>query len=177
MKPKAKKKKKPRCNCWRETTFCKNHEYLDKIYSKFIKKHKLKSISGSLDGTGRKVYKKWGSKWVYKFPLNSAGIRDNRFEAIAYRNKHLVTNDYNEPVGKYLAKCVLLNHDILRMEKLTSTYCYANKPELMRIDGGQGGYDKKRRYKLYDYSVNIKLNGKYRGVSFAKKGTQDVLYI
>jgi hypothetical protein len=174
MKPKA--KGKPRCNCWRSSEFCETHKYLDDIYSKFIKKHKLKRIDG-FNGSGRRVYKKWGSKWVYKFPINSAGIRDNRFEALAYRNRHLATNGYNEPVGKYLAKCVLLNHDILRMEKLTGTNEFSEHSELSCIDRGQGGYDKKRKYKLYDYSVNIKLNGKYRGVSFAKKGTKDVLYI
>jgi hypothetical protein len=175
MKPKA--KGKPRCNCWRSSEFCETHKYLDDIYSKFIKKHKLKAVNGFNSASGRRVCKKWGSKWVYKFPINSAGIRDNRFEALAYKNRHLVTNNYKRPIGKYLAKCVLLNHDILRMEKLTSTDSFCHISELEDIDGGQGGYDKKRKYKLYDYSVNITLNGKYRGVNWAKKGTKDVLYI
>jgi hypothetical protein len=181
MKPKAKAKKKPKarkpgCNCYRSGYFCKIHEHLNDIYDSFIKNHKLKEI-GNREGTGRSVYSKKGCKWVYKLPMNSAGIRDNRFEALAYKHRNLVTNQDNKPIGQYLAKCVLLDNYILRMEKLFGTGNFCNNVDLEGIDGGQGGRDKKRKYKLYDYSVNITLNGKYRGVCWNKKGTQDVLYI
>lgn len=139
------------CQCSRGDNFCNYHKRLSDVYESFIKSRKLK-YKGT--GSSRRAFA--SKRFVYKFPCNSAGIVDNKIEAILYKKRQHVTCD-RVKIGKYLAKCVLLKNNILRMEKLKIRH---NGNLNFETDGNQGGYNKNGKWKLYDYSLCVNYKGR-----------------
>ncbi|HVT62623.1 MAG TPA: hypothetical protein VHD33_03960 [Legionellaceae bacterium] len=164
-------KKRNKCKCiWNEETWCDHHSHMHGVYKNIIKKRRLKYIG---DGCSRIGYR--NKKFVYKIPKNAVGIRHNKIEALAYKYRQHVTNLNNKPIGQYLARCVLLKNNVLRMERIQQEG-WPDTPELSLIledvDCNQGGFDRNGHWKIYDYSIGIKI--KRKGMWTGWRGGVDI---
>jgi hypothetical protein len=124
-------------------------------------------------GGSRTTYSRKGSNYVYKVPSDRYGYLDNWFESLVWQERaHL--RAHNIPMGDRIARCSMLPSGVLVMEKMENARHWAHSIEMATqidptlandpattafydIDGGQGGFDRNKHFRLYDYTHGTHL--------------------
>lgn len=157
---------------WRR---CQHTEHLIAIREEFTRRGYRWMGSG---GSRETFTPSKASPYVYKVPLNQDGFYDNYYETLASmeRDRLYATGPRDCKVGHRVARCSLHASGVLVMEKLSDarTWGYRHIHDaikedptlendeaeacLWNMDGGQGGFDRNGKFKLYDFTHGTRID-------------------
>lgn len=159
---------------WRR---CQHTEHLNRVREEFHRRNYRWLGVGAFRET---FTPSKASPYVYKVPLNQDGFYDNYYEALASMERDRLYSTYNyrgiQKIGHRVARCSLHASGVLVMEKLRDPATYGNglidravtnDPSLDNdlaanclwdMDGGQGGFDRNGKFKLYDFTHGTKID-------------------